>query len=104
MTEDDEQWAKLTLDAVREHRPHIFQNMEVDIEGFAELYVVPLSTASLDITDEMLAATKQLLFPDDKDAYAATKTAWGSRSPRTVRNGIPSAAPDCSSSTSALCW
>jgi hypothetical protein len=70
LTEDDEQWAKLTLDCLKEHMPHNFKTMEVDIEGFAELYVVPLFTASLDITDEMLAATKQLLFPDNKDAYA----------------------------------
>ena len=70
LAEDDEQWAKPTFDALREHMPDNFKTMEVDIEGFAELYVVPLFTASLDITDEMLAATKQLLFPDNKDAYA----------------------------------
>ena len=77
LTEDDEQWAKPIFDAQREHVPDNFKTMEVDIEGFAELYVVPLFTASLDITDEMLAASKQLLFPYDKDAYAAAKNRMG---------------------------
>ena len=72
-TEDDYQWAKLTLDCLTEHMPHHFKNMEVGIEGFKELYVVPLFTASLAITDEMLAATKTSLFLHYKDAYAAAK-------------------------------
>ena len=77
LTEDDEQWAKPTLEALREHMPDNFKSMEVDIEGCAELYVVPLFNAALEITDEMLAATKQLLFPHDKDEYAAAKNSMG---------------------------
>ena len=41
LTEDDEQWAKPTFDALMEHMPHNVKTMEVDIEGFAELHVVP---------------------------------------------------------------
>ena len=70
LTEDEEKWATPTLEALLQHMPGNFKSVAVDTAGFAELYVVPLFSASLDITDEMLAATKQLLFPDNKDAYA----------------------------------
>ena len=44
---------------------------------FAQLYVVPLFEAALHITDEMLANTKKILFPDNKDAYEDAKKDMG---------------------------
>ena len=55
LTEDDVQWTKLTLEALVPHIPEIFKIVSVSVVGGggAELYVVPLFHAHLDITDEI---------------------------------------------------
>ena len=66
LTEDEEQWSKLTMEALIEYMPENCKKCpgprrHPDIK---ELYVVPLYNADLRITDEMVAATLLFLFPD----------------------------------------
>ena len=80
LTEDDEQWKKPTLNDLAQHLPDNCKSVSVNFPGVKELYVVPLYKANLAITDEMVAATKQLLSPDNqknKKAFEAAKETMG---------------------------
>ena len=74
-TEDDEQWYKLTLNALVQHTPDNVKSVSVNASEVKELYVVPLFEEQLAITDDIIAAATQLLFPDSQDAFEAAKEA-----------------------------
>ena len=63
LTEDDEQWAKLTLEDLVEHMPDNFKKVSLTHASVAELYVVPLYRAPLHITGYILTATHAIAFP-----------------------------------------
>ena len=63
LTEDDEQWAKLTLEDLVEHMPDNFKKVSLTHASVAELYVVSLYRAPLHITGYILTATHAIAFP-----------------------------------------
>ena len=77
LTEDDGQLAKLNLDNLLEFMPGNAQKCKVNYPKVCELHVVPLFQASLKITDDILEATKQLLFPDNQDALMKANKSMG---------------------------
>ena len=73
MIENDARPTTLTFDALERHMPDNIKSASVNVDGVGELYVVPLCKKELVITDEIIAATKQLLFPDNKNAFETAK-------------------------------
>ncbi len=65
------------LDALTQHMPDNVKSARVNVVGVQELYVVPLFDVQMAITDEIATATKQLLFPDNNDAFEAATEAMG---------------------------